>query len=108
MQRMRILLLLEEGELCVCRIVAVLDLAPSTISKHLSLLRAAGLVEMRKDGRWVYYQLPEGDAAEFVHPLLEWLRKSLRGDATIERDKVLLREVLKFDRCDIARNQRCR
>ena len=48
LQRVRILMLLRGGELCVCQIVEVLALAPSTISKHLSLLSAAGLVDWRK------------------------------------------------------------
>lgn len=107
-QRVRILLLLENGELCVCRIIAVLGLAPSTISKHLSLLSAAGLVETRKEGRWAYYRLPGEDATDPVRPLLDWLREALEGDATIERDRALLEEVLALDKCDIARDQRCR
>ncbi len=107
-QRVRILLLLEKGELCVCQIVEVLTLATSTVSKHLSLLSAAGLVEMRKEGRWAYYRLRDGEAAQFTRPLLEWLREALAGDATIERDRAMLDEVLTVDQCDIARNQRCR
>lgn len=107
-QRVRILLLLEKGELCVCRIIAVLGLAPSTISKHLSLLSSAGLVEMRKEGRWAYYRLPEDDAADPVRPLLDWLKQALESDATIERDQALLEKVLTLDKCDIARDQRCR
>ncbi len=48
--RLRILMALRGGELCVCRIVAMLALAPSTVSKPIYLLRQAGLVEARKDG----------------------------------------------------------
>ena len=55
--RLRMLRALQDGELCVCRLIALLDLAPSTVSKHLSLLRAARLVESRKEGRWLYYRL---------------------------------------------------
>ena len=56
--RIRTLLALRQGELCVCQITELFGLAPSTISKHLSILFQAGLVESRKDGRWFYYQLP--------------------------------------------------
>ncbi len=108
MQRIRILLLLEGGELCVCRIIAVLGLAPSTVSKHLSLLSAAGLVDARKDSRWVYYRLPQGSGAGPVRPVLDWLKETLRGDVTVEADKALLEEVLALDQCDVARNQRSR
>ena len=107
-QRVRILLLLEHGELCVCQIIEVLGLAPSTVSKHLSLLSSAELVEMRKDGRWAYYRLPDGDAADSVRPLLEWLKETLKDDATIEQDAALLEDVLVVDQCEVARNQRCR
>jgi DNA-binding transcriptional ArsR family regulator len=55
--RTRILKLLEGGPLCVCQVQAVLGLAPSTVSKHLTLLRAAGLVTDRRDGRWIHYGL---------------------------------------------------
>ena len=48
--RTRILKLLESGGLCVCQVQAVLGLAPSTVSKHLSILKTAGLVEDRRDG----------------------------------------------------------
>ena len=57
--RVRILKLLESGELCVCQITAVLDLAPATVSKHLSALKTAGLLQQRRDGKWVYYRLAE-------------------------------------------------
>ena len=51
--RTRALMCLRAGELCVCRIIALLELAPSTVSKHLDILRRAGLVESHKEGRWI-------------------------------------------------------
>lgn len=55
--RLRALAALKGGELCVCQLIALLDLAPSTVSKHLSILRSARLVDSRKQGRWMYYRL---------------------------------------------------
>ena len=55
--RVRILLALEVEELCVCQIIELLELAPSTVSKHMSVLRQARLVDGRKEGRWMYYRL---------------------------------------------------
>jgi DNA-binding transcriptional ArsR family regulator len=55
--RLRILSLLRGGELCVCQITAVLELAPSTISEHLGLLRRSGFLAERKQGKWVFYSL---------------------------------------------------
>ena len=72
-QRLRILMWLQKGELCVCQIVELLKLSPSTVSKHLSILRSAGLVESRKDGRWVYYHLPKDNSGN--RPMMDWLKK---------------------------------
>ena len=57
--RLRILLALDGAELCVCQLVELLELAPSTVSKHMSVLRQARLVESRKDGRWMHYRLAD-------------------------------------------------
>jgi ArsR family transcriptional regulator len=59
--RLRILSLLKEGEVCVCDIAETLDSTQPNISFHLSMLREAGLIKDRKNGRWVYYSLNESD-----------------------------------------------
>ena len=61
--RVRIVLALQPGELCVCQIVELLRLAPSTVSKHMSILEAARLVDRRKQGRWMFYRLAEDECA---------------------------------------------
>ena len=55
--RLRIINLLYPGELCVCKIVDVLSLPQSTVSRHLTILRNAGLVEDTKRGQWSFYKL---------------------------------------------------
>ena len=84
--RVRILMLLSRGELCVCRITELLGLAPSTISKHLSLLRNARLVDMRKDRRWVYYSLPRKSAPRRVTDAIEWIQSSLKDSKRVQKD----------------------
>ncbi|MBI5189214.1 MAG: metalloregulator ArsR/SmtB family transcription factor [Nitrospirae bacterium] len=59
--RLRILKLLEEGELCVCDLTAALDMTQPNISFHLGILRGAGLIKDRKDGRWTHYDLDLSD-----------------------------------------------
>ncbi len=108
LQRVRILMMLQPGELCVCQIVEVLSLAPSTVSKHLSVLSAAQLVDSRKDGRWTYYRLPEGASANFTRPLLEWLRETVNKDVVIRRDMKKLQAVLASDPESLCRRQRTR
>ena len=84
--RARVLKMLEGGELCVCQIVAVLGLSQSTVSRHLSLLRGAGLVEERKEGRWVHFRLAEERVNEYALPLLSLVRQWMKEDAIIRTD----------------------
>ncbi len=55
--RLRILALLSNGELCVCDLMAALDLPQSTVSRHLAYLRNAGLIDDRRNGVWMFYRL---------------------------------------------------
>ena len=105
-QRVRILMMLGAGDLCVCQIVEVLALAPSTVSKHLAVLSGAGLVDMRKAGRWAYYRLPEGSSAAYKRPLLKWLGNTLKNDETIEQDARNLKRVVVCDPGGLCRRQR--
>lgn len=91
--RTRILKLLEVGPLCVCQVQAVLGLAPSTISRHLSLLKAAGLVDDRRDGKWIEYRLAAGDHNPWAPKILELLRGPLDREPRILTDRRRLRDV---------------
>ncbi len=59
--RLRIVKLLEKGELCVCDIVAAMDIIQPKASFHLGVLREAGLIKDRKQGKWIHYSLNESD-----------------------------------------------
>ncbi len=59
--RLRVVKLLASGELCVCHIVAALDMSQSKISFHLKILKEAGLVKDRREGKWMHYRLDESD-----------------------------------------------
>ncbi len=59
--RLRILKLLEHGELCVCDIVAALDIIQPKVSFHLGVLQNAGLIKSRKQGRWMRYKIDDSD-----------------------------------------------
>jgi len=59
--RLRIIKLMEEGELCVCDITAALDMVQPKVSFHLSALKEAGLIKDRKQGKWIHYSLNEKD-----------------------------------------------
>jgi ArsR family transcriptional regulator len=84
--RVRVLMFLRDGELCVCQIIEMLGLAPSTISEHMSVLHRAGLVEARKDGRWIFYRLAGETGSGTVAAALRWLRDSLGSDRVVRSD----------------------
>jgi len=59
--RLRVIKLLEQGELCVCDITAALDMVQPKVSFHLSALKEAGLIKDRKQGKWIHYRLSDAD-----------------------------------------------
>jgi ArsR family transcriptional regulator, arsenate/arsenite/antimonite-responsive transcriptional repressor len=104
--RVRILLALRRGELCVCQITELFGLATSTVSKHLSILQHAGLIQSRKAERWVYYRLPDRSAPVTVREALDWVHKSLTKTKEADADAAKLKKVLKIDLAEICR-RRC-
>jgi len=105
--RLRVLMALSGGELCVCQIVELLELAPSTVSKHMSILRQARLVEGRRDGRWMHYRLPGRDASKAIGDAVAWVRHSLAESPQTAQDKKRLAAILAVDPEEICRRQ-CR
>jgi ArsR family transcriptional regulator len=105
--RVRILLALRRGELCVCQITELFGLAPSTMSKHLSVLHQGGLIASRKEERWVYYRLPGETAPVMVRESLDWIRRSLGKSDEAVADAKRLKAILKMDVQEICRRQ-CR
>ncbi len=95
--RVRLLLALRDQELCVCQLIELVGLAPSTVSKHMSILRQARLVEGRKDGRWMYYRLADANASPAVRESLGWMRKHLARDPQVVQDAQRLRAICTID-----------
>jgi ArsR family transcriptional regulator, arsenate/arsenite/antimonite-responsive transcriptional repressor len=85
--RVRVLMAMQRGELCVCQIVELVGLATSTVSKHMSILKQARLVESRKDGRWIHYRRADPDAHPVVRDALDWIARSLAGDPLVRGDR---------------------
>jgi ArsR family transcriptional regulator len=91
--RVRIVALLSHGELCVCHIEEALGLQQSTTSRQLGVLRAAGVVESRRQKSWVYYRLaPQTD--ELGKRLLRELTRSFAAKETLRRDVERLLKVM--------------
>lgn len=92
--RIRILMALRERDLCVCQVTAFLDLAPSTTSKHLSILRQARLIESSKRGKWVYYHLAGKSGSPMVKSALTMLVENLKHNPSIMLDEEHIKKVL--------------
>jgi len=84
--RVRMLKLLEPGELCVCDIMEVLGLKQPTASKHLNILKSAGVVKSRKQGTWSYYRLSE-KTREDHQGFLGFVREHLNDDPLVRKDR---------------------
>jgi len=103
--RVRLLLALRRGELCVCQIAELFGFAPSTMSKHLSILHQAGLIQSRKHHRWVHYRLPDKSAPAAVRQALDWVRRSIGKSDEARADAKKLDRILKMDIQEICRRQ---
>jgi ArsR family transcriptional regulator len=87
--RLRLLNLMEGGEVCVCFFVEVLDEPQPKISRHLAFLRDAGLVASRREGKWMHYSItvPKTDAARKI---LDQVLTTFASDQEMRRDRAAL------------------
>ena len=105
--RVRILLALRRRELCVCQITELFGFAPSTMSKHLSILHHAGLIQSRKTERWVHYRLPDRPVPAAIRQALDWVHQSLGKSREAAADTQRLDKILRMNLKEICRRQ-CR
>lgn len=101
--RVRMLCALRAGELCVCQLIELLSLAPSTVSKHLSILNQAELIDSRKEGRWVYYRLPGKRSADVAARMTKETFKALADSAELIEDDKRLSAIRKADLEELCR-----
>jgi len=80
-KRLLALGMLSRGELCLCDLTEGLDLSPSTVSNHMAILKRAGLVEARKDGRWAHFRLADTNPSPAVSQVLRWALEHLPESA---------------------------
>ncbi len=91
--RIRIVKMLEERDLCVCEVREVLNLSNSTVSKHLSILHDAGLITQTKEGKWVNYGINSKSESPFVRSVMGLLKLSLHDDESVRSDTEFVRKV---------------
>ena len=88
--RVRVLKLLQGGELCVCEIQRVLNLAQSTVSKHMKVLEDAGMVNRTRQGTWILYSLANGTESKYAQTMLAELNHWLDDDEELHRMRKIL------------------
>lgn len=103
--RLRVLCALRGCELCVCQIIELLGLAPSTVSKHMAILHQARLVDSRKEGRWVYFKLAGPRAPSQARAAVRWVLRALKDDEQTCADDVRMADILKIDPEELCRKQ---
>lgn len=89
--RLRLLYLMKEGEICVCYLQGVLQANQPKISRHLAYLKRAGLVEARRDGKWMHYCLKKLESSQ-EKVLFETLRR-LEMEPAIQKDAQRLKQI---------------
>ncbi len=96
--RLRIMCLLVSGELCVCDLMAVLQLPQSTVSRHLAYLKNSGLVDDRRSGVWMYYSLVKSDEPLF-NELMRFVHNALPVLEVAVADRRRLKELSRGVQC---------
>lgn len=94
--RLRILKMLQIRSLCVCEITSILNLATSTVSKHLAILREANLITDSKDGKWVNFQLNNSKESPYPVSILKQLTGWLQENKIIQQDALKVRAADRF------------
>ncbi len=91
--RLRALAALRDGELCLCQLIALLQLAPSTVSRHMDVLHEAGLVTRRKQGRWHYFSLADRQTSAVARQALRWCLPHLSDNDAPMKDQRRLQQL---------------
>lgn len=98
--RLRILNLLLEGELCGCDLLHVLETSQPNVSRHLTYLKHAGLVLDRRDGYRVFYRLAEARTGK-KKLLFEFLQLAFQGEESLRADRERLRHAVRDGSCTL-------
>lgn len=94
--RLRVIKLLEERELCVCELIQVLEMSQPRISRHLGVLKNAGLVNDRREGKWVYYSLQNSAEDNGLRTILESLATLENLNPVVLQDKEKLKKAIRL------------
>jgi ArsR family transcriptional regulator, arsenate/arsenite/antimonite-responsive transcriptional repressor len=85
--RLRILKMLEHKNMCVCELSAALGITQPSVSKHMSLLKEAGLVRDEREGQWIIYRLCDEKINQYAPAVLKQLEAWVNDDPCVKHDK---------------------
>ncbi|MGM0655951.1 MAG: ArsR/SmtB family transcription factor [Thermodesulfobacteriota bacterium] len=103
--RLRVLsVLLVYEELCACQIIEFLQVAGATASRHLSRMVNSGVLQSRKQGRWVYFRLNRDDAS--LTPLFQWINRNVENSTQVRQDLEVLEKIACISCEDLSAKQR--
>jgi len=97
--RLRILKMLQRKRMCVCELSAALGITRPSVSKHLSILKEAGLVQDERNGQWIEYQLCMEEINQYAPVILNQIKKWVNNDPVIKKDIILIRTLSREEVC---------
>ncbi|MBT3667325.1 MAG: winged helix-turn-helix transcriptional regulator [Opitutae bacterium] len=96
--------LFQREELCACQLIELLEVSGATASRHMSILFQAGIVESRKDGRWVHYRLSQ-ETVE-LNSMFKWLEVEIKNDFSFREDIKKLSQITSCEPDELRKKQR--
>jgi transcriptional regulator, ArsR family len=103
--RLRVIKLLQERELCVCELMQVLNMSQPRISRHMSVLKNAGLVDDRREGKWVHYSLKKEKQDKKIKILLNTMVVMTNDDAVVKADQKKMKEAIRLGEITVCSNK---
>ncbi|WP_010243109.1 ArsR/SmtB family transcription factor [Acetivibrio cellulolyticus] len=91
--RLRILLLLQSKELCVCEIFAALNMSQPRVSRQLAILKQSKIIKDRREGKWAYYRIDENDYSRYLISIISMIPDYLKDDPEFNNDLALLQKI---------------
>jgi ArsR family transcriptional regulator len=98
--RIRIVKMLSERELCMCEVREMLNLSSSTVSEHLTILRNANLLLDSKEGKWVNFRLNNKSEQKFIRSVIALIKNSFEDDESIQEDSKKIHRVNRIKICN--------
>jgi len=97
--RVKIVKMLQHKGMCVCELQDALQISQSTVSKHLKILKHAGLVDFWKNGRWVNYHLADGIGSPYISTLMGYLKHWLEDNPEVKNLKARSNQIRRVNIC---------